>query len=461
MLKLESFEPTAYNVGRVVERFKSHELPRMERLYQYYNNEHAIRGRTMDSHKPNNKLAHDYCKYITDTTSGYFMGINIKTSSDNEEYLQAYQDLCRDNFDADENFELAKKSSIYGYAVEIIYQNEDGESRYKRVDPREMILIFGTRLEQYLIAAIRFYAVVDLDKNRTEYADVYLSGSIVHMIRKPGRTAFEILEEEPHYYGEVPVIVYSNNEEMRGDFENVLDLVDGYDKGQSDSANDFEYFTDAYLVFQGYGGLEDEDSEDPQKQADAYRNMRRNRVIYLDEAGKAYFLTKDSNDAAVENYKNRLNTDIHKFGMVPDLSDEAFAGNLSGVAIRFKLITLEQKCAVKENKFRTALSKRRELLTNILNIRYGKGWDYREITEDFTRNIPQNVKEDTETIVMLDGVISKRTLLELLPQIDDVDQELARLEEEAAEVVTETYRELPEDTPPDDTKIGDHNDDEE
>ena len=33
---------------------------------------------------------------------------------------------------------------------------------------------------------------------------------------------------------------------------------------------------------------------------------------------------------------------------------------------------------------------------------------------------------------MLDGVISKRTLLELLPQIDDVDQELKRLEEEQA-----------------------------
>ena len=141
--------------------------------------------------------------------------------------------------------------------------------------------------------------------------------------------------------------------------------------------------------------------------------------------------------------------------MVPDLSDEAFAGNLSGVAIRFKLITLEQKCAVKENKFRTALAKRRELLTNILNIRYGKGWDYREITEDFTRNIPQNVKEDTETIVMLDGIISKRTLLELLPQIDDVDQELERLEEEAAEVVTETYQELPEDTKPDGDDDGD------
>lgn len=456
MLKLEIFEPTAYNVGRVVDRFKSKELPRLERLYAYYDNQHEIERRIMDSDKPNNKLAHDYCRYITDTTSGYFMGVNVKIMSGNEEYLQIYQDLCRDNFDSDENFELAKKSSIFGYAVEILYQNENGQSRYKRIDPREMILIFGTRLEDYLLAAIRFYVVEDLDGNKTEYADVYLQDAIVHMIRKPGRISFETLGEEPHYYGEVPVIVYSNNEELRGDFENVLELVDGYDKSQSDSANDFEYFTDAYLVFSGYSGLEDEDSDDPTVQANAYKNMRRNRVIYLDEKGKAEFLTKDINDAALENYKKRLNMDIHKFGMVPDLSDEAFAGNLSGVAIRFKLITLEQKCAVKENKFRTALAKRRELLTNILNIRYGKGWDYREITEDFARNIPQNVKEDTETVLLLDGLVSRRTLLELLPQINDVDQELERLEEEAAETLTATYPELPEDTPPE----GDANEEE-
>lgn len=448
MLKLETFEPTAQNVGKVIARFKSRELPRMNRLHDYYCNQHEIENRVMDSFKPNNKLAHDYCRYITDTTSGYFMGVNVKVTSDNEEYLAAYQDLCRDNFDADENFELAKKSSIFGYAVEVIYQNEAGQSRYKRIDPREMILIFGTRIEDYLLAAIRFYAVEDLEGSKTEYADVYLPDRIIHMLRRSGKANFETLDEELHYYGEVPVIVYLNNEEMKGDFENVLEIIDAYDKSQADSANDFEYFTDAYLVFQGYSGLEDEDSDDPNKRDNAYRDMRRNRVIYLDDNGKAYFLTKDINDTAVENFKKRLNMDIHKFGMVPDLSDESFAGNLSGVAIEFKLIPLEQKCMVKENKFRTALIKRRELLTTILNIRYGKGWDYREITEDFTRNIPQNTKEDTETIVMLDGVISKRTLLELLPQINDVDQELERIQEEEAELAKAIYPELPEDNPP-------------
>ena len=106
--------------------------------------------------------------------------------------------------------------------------------------------------------------------------------------------------------------------------------------------------------------------------------------------------------------------------------------NLSVIAIKFKILQLEKKLMIKENKFRTALAKRREMITTVLNIRKGSCYDYRDISEEFTRNLPQNVKEDTETILMLDGVISKRTLLELLPQIDDVDQELKRLEEEQA-----------------------------
>lgn len=189
-MKLESFEPTEKNVSKIVDRYKSAELPRMERLYDYYNNQHSIEDRVMESGKPNNKLAHDYCRYITDTTSGYFMGINVKISSDNEEYLQVYQDLCRDNFDADENFELAKKASIYGYAVEIIYQNEMGQSRYKRIDPREMILIFGAKLEDYLLAAIRFYTVKDLDGNEIGILRISIAGFRSSHERKAGQASF-------------------------------------------------------------------------------------------------------------------------------------------------------------------------------------------------------------------------------------------------------------------------------
>jgi len=60
------------------------------------------------------------------------------------------------------------------------------------------------------------------------------------------------VSEEEHYFGAVPIAVFKNNEEEVGDFEKVISLIDAYDKMESDSLNDFEYFTDAYLALYGF-----------------------------------------------------------------------------------------------------------------------------------------------------------------------------------------------------------------
>ena len=71
--------------------------------------------------------------------------------------------------------------------------------------------------------------------------------------------------------------------------------------------------------------------------AEDIQQMKENRVIILDEDGEADWLIKSENDTVSENLKNRYKNDIHKFAKVPDLSDEAFSSNASGVAIKYKL----------------------------------------------------------------------------------------------------------------------------
>jgi SPP1 family phage portal protein len=440
LIQLSEFNPTGENVGKIINMFKRKELPRLNRLWDYYDGKNKILNRTMQSGKPNNKTVHEYCKYITDTVSGYFLGNNVKYSSDNKEYLQKYSEIIEDNFEEDENFELAKKASIFGYAVELLYQNENALTRFKRDDPRNVILIFGTNINSFIIAAIRYYTENDLEGKKVEIAEVYTENEIIEFRKLKNK--FKEESRYNHYFGEVPVILYKNNEEMKGDFEGVISLVDGYDKSQSDSANDFEYFTDAYLIISGYGGLDlEDDAEDGEEDAreEAYKNMREKRVMFFEEKGEAKFLIKEINDTATENYKNRLNADIHKFSMTPDMTDEKFAGNLSGIAIQFKTLPLEQRTKMKENKFRTGFKKRRELITNIMNIKHGTSYDYREIKEEFTRNLPQNDKDETERILMQADHISERTLLELLPDIKDVDQEIERLKKEREDDDNDEY----------------------
>ncbi len=139
-------------------------------------------------------------------------------------------------------------------------------------------------------------------------------------------------------------------------------------------------------------------------------------------------------DTALENYKKRLREDMHIFSAVPNLTDANFGGNLSGVAVSYKLWGLEQICAIKERKFKRGLQRRIELITHILNIKGGQ-FDYRDIDIQFRRNKPQNVLEIAQIITMLSGELSRETRLQMLPTIDNVQDELQKLEEEKQQEV--------------------------
>ena len=117
--------------------------------------------------------------------------------------------------------------------------------------------------------------------------------------------------------GDIPVIVFWNNEEQQGDYEPHTSLVDAYDKAQSDTGNDMEYFTDAYLWIKGASeiveaALTGEDGEGDG--ARAVRDFRKNKLLMLDENGQAGWLVKNVNDTATENYKNRLYKDLSGSG---------------------------------------------------------------------------------------------------------------------------------------------------
>ena len=155
--------------------------------------------------------------------------------------------------------------------------------------------------------------------------------------------------------------------------------------------------------------------------------MKEKGAIILEDGGDIQWLIKEVSDAALENYKKRLREDMHLFSSVPNLNDENFGGNLSGVAVSYKLWGLEQICAIKERKFKRALQRRIELI--MLNIQGGH-FDYRDIDIQFRRNKPQNLLETAQIVTMLSSDLSRETRLKMIPTIENVQDELAKLEEE-------------------------------
>lgn len=422
MVSLNTIEElTEKVIKRIIETHRSSVLPRLQNLENYYNANNAIKNRVMsDSTKPNNKIANAYASYITDTLVGYFIGEPITYTSNDEVLLQDLSMIMEYNDEADENAELAKNASIYGVAYEMLYLGEEDKMiRFKSLNPKEVIPIFDKTIEQNLLAVIRYYDDYDYMEDNTFTIVEVIDSKFVRRYKLD--TGLSLLEEYPHYFSMVPVAIFKNNENESGDFEQVISLIDAYDKMESDSLNDFEYFVDAYLALYGFTA----DAED-------VKQMKENRVLLMDEGTSAEWLVKQTSDAYVENMKNRLDKDIHKFAKCPNLSDQEFASNASGIAIKFKLLGTENLVSIKERKFKRGLQQRLELISMINSV-LSEGFDWRAIDIVFTRNIPSNETDIANMVNTLKDIVSEETLLAQIPFVDDVQTELEKVKKEREE----------------------------
>ena len=406
---------------RIVEQHRMNDLPRLLELENYYNTKNKIVNRVMaDPAKPNNKLANPYASYITDTLTGYFVGEPITYNSNDEVLLQDLSMIFEYNDEADENMELAKNASIYGVAYEMLYfSEEDKMIRFKPLSPKEVIPIFDKSVESNLLAVIRYYDDYNVVEDKTyTIIEVINNIEVVRYQTSQGSTSLTLLEQYPHYFGMVPIAIYKNNEEERGDFEPVISLIDAYDTMESDSVNDFAYFVDCYLALYGFTA----EAEDVQK-------MKENRILLMDDGTKAEWLIKNSNDTTIENMKNRLDADIHKFAKCPNLADKEFASNASGIAIKFKTLGTENLVSIKERKFKRGLQQRLELISMISSV-LREGFDWRAIDIVFSRNLPTNDMDIANMVNSLRDIVSDETLLAQVPFVEDVQAEMERIDEQ-------------------------------
>ena len=301
-------------IGKIIDVYAS-EMARFEKLEKYYSNENAILQRYIDPPKPNNKIVHSFCKYITNMATGYFMGKGVRFIIQDDKYKEAFTKALDEEYNKDTMFELAKEASKCGIAYELLYINENTELRSKMFGARDFIPLYSNSVDEFLEGAIRVWQEKDIFTGKaTDYAALYTAAEIITYRKLPKEKTYTEMERSPHGFDDVPVIVYQNNKECKGDFEDVISLADAYDKAQSDTANDFEYFTDAYLVIAGAGGgLEngsDSEGDDEDENNKAIKTLKEERLLFVDEKGQASWLIKTINDVAVENFKERIKKDM-------------------------------------------------------------------------------------------------------------------------------------------------------
>lgn len=387
-----------------------------------------------DYEKVNNKLNNDFFSEIIDTKIGYFMGKPIVYSVDREAAGTESADKTLQNFSITNNIEdldseTSKMAAICGLGARLLYIGSDGEERVMNVDPWECIFVYDRSINepQY---ALRYYPIAVKQGDRSEErirVEWYDSQTVTFYIEDQGVFVLDESEPDnpkPHMFDGIPLIAFLNNEEQQGDVEKALSLIDAYDRSLSDVNSEIESFRLAYMLF--YGMVPEKEDIERAKQTGAFG-------IDNPEGAKIEFLTKEINDAAVENHLNRLEENILRFAKSVNFSDEQFAGNIAGVAMRFKLFALESKCITSERKFTSSLRQQFKLLASTWN-KKGLSIDYKDVWFQFKRNFPLNLLDEAQTTTTLKGHVSERTRLAQLSFVDDVEWELEQMEREALEL---------------------------
>ena len=411
-----------------------HTHDRYDRLERYYEGGHPICDREKRSVLANNRLVCNHAKYISDTCVGYFAGNPVKYSGDG---LEPLLELLRAADSDTQDIDLAQKASIFGTAYEFIYTDEDGQPRLYSPDPRQAFVIYDDTVQQKPVAGVYYYKLHDSVTDRDTGYSVYLctASMITHFLTDTGFTPKLPDENRPHGMNGVPLIEIYNNSTCGSDFEPVLSLIDAYNVLQSDRVNDKEQFVEAILLIKGsvLGDDNDEKSE-------SYKALRENGLLELDADSSAEWLTRQFDENSVEVLRKSLEQDIHKFANVPCMSDESFGGNVSGVAMRYKLLGFEQITKIKERYFREGLKERLRLLCSWLDTTGKAHIDGRDISIQFTRALPVNETEVAQLVSELRDLVPLKTLLGLLPFVDDP--------EAAAEEIREQQNNFPN-LPPD------------
>lgn len=437
----DTTEINGTTVGNWIDSFERRIKPYLQTLKSLYKGVDPVSKMQFDVVSIDNEVHVNLSSMIVHNATNYFIGKPVThaysdTFKNNGigDYLNDINRKCKEK---KENKVLAKDCSIYGLGYELINYDEKKEMYFKRLDPLNTFLVVNDFVFEEPVAVITYIKRI-INGSTIKMGYVYTSDAIYSFNNKTN--GFVLDEGIDNVLGELPVVIYQNNDEMTGDFEFATEPLRAYNKLFSCSFDDFESIANALLVF--YNAVLDDDQQNA---------LKKSRVLGLiSEDGtkevKAEYLYKKLDTASFKELRTALKEDIVTITNVPDLNDSNFAGNSSGVAISYKLIGFENLRADKETYFEDALQRRYELIglnpTKKFEIAEG------DIKNTFYQNLPKNIEKDLQIAKLHNqGVLSLETALDEMEIVDNTEDELQKIEDEEVETIEKTKKALSEELP--------------
>lgn len=409
---------------------------RFDRLYHHYvglNHGNFV----FDTGEPSDgqsRVVSNYFRYIVKTLRGYIIGNAPEYEyAEDDIYAQAitkyFHDIGMESVDAD----IIQDMAIYGRAYEVVYLDEDGQPKSSVISPRDCFVAYSPDFSEKPVFGCIRYAVPQDNRTDRYVLKVYTDTEIRTYESNNEDVAYH--ETEPpvlHGMGRVPIIEYANKDFI-GDAEGILALENLYNRTLLNRVADKDAFVKAILLITGQVlGMTPDEIKASRK------NLNDLRVLQLDDGAGASFLEHSMDESGIQILQDQIKSDIHKFSMIPDMSDEQFANNSSGVAMAFKLLGQDEVVRDKIANFQRSFRVRCRIYDYVFNNparnpAYVPMADLGAMKVIFKLSVPQDLSYMASALTQLTGagIISKDTARQNLIIVADSDIEKDKVEKEA------------------------------
>lgn len=422
--------------------------------YDYHNRYYNGYTDSLANFKPlegrsNLKIKANFVQKLDDEEAEYSFGNGITYSS-----IDGNVDVINDinynlkNNQEDYDITLGTELIKYGVAYEISYYTEHiGITSKKEYIFKNKIV---SPLDGYLYKKddipVCFLHMFDkqLDDEH-HYIDVYTKDFIYHF----DTTWAEIEPPTPNNFGFVPIgygyvggIEYNDSrgyvEGDKTNFKTIKDIQDSFETNWSDMVSEVSDFRNAIMKLYGIK-TETKKDKDGNEIIDKNGNpvketpiIRDNCILaFEDKASQdAEWLIKNVNDTFIKNTRDDLKDLIYTLTSHID-NNEKMQSNLSGIALRSKLHSLEAKCNRNEMAMANIIKTRLKCLFRFLYLTENKEYDVNLINIKFTPNIPQDLVNIADVISKIPHeVLSNETKREMLPNVENAKAEQERIDKE-------------------------------
>ena len=379
----------------------------------------------------------NFAKEITDLITSYVFGKPISYVGGNSDNLiDWFSEIDEDSH----NIKLAKMQSIFGKAFELIYLDElDDEPNVfmpflAELSPINTFVVKDTDIRHKTILGCTYREKINYDGKFIGYIATVYTDKYVYTLEGSNISCLSITDIEEHYFGGVPLIQLNNNEEEKGDYEDVTSLIDAYEDLQHNRVKDKEQFINRLLVITNSSLGDDEETY-----IQSCNTLKNGGILELESSSEkpsdAKFISQQFDESSVEVLSKRINEDIHRISKTPNLVDEEFSGNSSGVALQYKLFGTEELGVIKERYFKKLLKKRLRLINNVMTLKNNKDYvvDLKELSIQMKRNLPVSLDEKIKELQGTQDILSLRTRLHRYDEDLNVEDEINQLMKEKKE----------------------------